>query len=63
MNREQRRDSLKNDDRLIVDKILVMFTSGMQLELDTKKVMIIDRETKAQLFEVVLDQETKSNAK
>jgi hypothetical protein len=59
VNREQRRDSMRNDERLVVDKILVMFTNGVQLELDTAKIMIIDKETKAQLFDFVLDQEEK----
>jgi hypothetical protein len=56
MNREERRKSLKNDERLVVSAIIVEFEDGRTVNLDTQKVMIIDKETKAQLFQEVIEQ-------
>jgi hypothetical protein len=56
MNREGRRKSLKNDERLVVESITVNFEGGQSVNLDTQKVMIIDKETKAQLFQEVIEE-------
>lgn len=58
MNREQRRQSHKYDRRFTVEAITVSFTDGSSVDLDTTKVMIIDKDTKAQLFKTVIDQES-----
>lgn len=56
MNREQRRASAKKDDRMIVKAITVEFEDGTIVNLDTQKVMIIDKATKAQLFQEVIEE-------
>lgn len=56
LNREQRRESMKHDERYTVSRIIVEFDNGKALELDVDKVMIIDKHTKAQLFDYVMEQ-------
>lgn len=54
-NRKQRRDSLKHDERWVVSRISVSFENGKQVDLDINKIMIVDKETKAQLFDYVIE--------
>lgn len=54
-NRKQRRDSLKHDERWVVSRITVSFENGKQVDLDINKIMIVDKETKAQLFDYVME--------
>jgi hypothetical protein len=54
-NRQQRRESLKHDERWIVKTISVTFENGRVVDLDTNKVMIVDKETHAQLFDYVIE--------
>lgn len=54
-NRKQRRQNFKTEERLTVEAIVVRFDNGQSVELDTTKVMIIDKETKAQLFNEVIE--------
>lgn len=55
MNREQRRHSLKHDERLIVKAITIDFENGTAINLDPARVMIVDKDTKAQLFNYVIE--------
>lgn len=57
LNREQRRESLKHDERWVVSRIHIEFENGKAVELDIDKVMIIDKDTKAQLFDYVMEGE------
>lgn len=54
-NREQRRASTKADERLVVSTIAVTFENGQTANLDPNKVMIIDKDTKANLFSYVME--------
>lgn len=54
-NREQRRASTKADERLVVSTILVTFENGQTANLDPNKVMIIDKDSKANLFQYVME--------
>lgn len=58
-NRAARRKSLNTDERLTVGAIIVEFTNGQTVHLDTEKVMIIDKDTKAQLFQYVIEGKSK----
>ncbi len=55
LNREQRRKSHKNDNRMILTAITLTFADGQTVNLDIHKVAIVDKETKANLFSEVLD--------
>lgn len=55
-NRQQRRKNLKNKDEILtVSEIIVKFDNGQQVKLDPAKVMIVDKETKGNLFKEVLE--------
>src|SRR4051812_13511278 len=60
MNREQRRKATKNmglkpGERLTLTAIMVQFSNGQAMYLDTGLVQIIDKQTNKPLFEEVLE--------
>jgi hypothetical protein len=56
VNRQDRRASMRQHETLTVKAIRIYFDNGQSVDLDTQKVMIIDKETKAQLFTEVLQE-------
>lgn len=55
-NREQRRKQLKNkEDRMVLKRITLEFEGGQTVDLDIGKVHIVDRETRAVLFNEVIE--------
>lgn len=55
-NREQRRKNLKaKEERLVVRTITVAFENGQTANLDPSKIMIVDKDTKANLFNYVME--------
>lgn len=55
-NREQRRKQLKNkEDRMVLQAITLTFEGGQTVDLDIGKVHIVDRETRAVLFNEVIE--------
>ena len=55
LNREERRQSKKHDERYVVSRIHIEFENGQAVDLDVNKVMLIDKDTKAQLFDYVIE--------